>query len=320
MIWLAWRQHRKQALVLLLGLAALALVLIPTGRQAHKAAAAYAKCVDGLGSAALVDARRVETCGQLGERFSNTHNSWAYAAILLLFLPLLMGLFWGAPLVAREVEEGTHRMIWTQGVSRTRWLFTKLGVVGAAVLVAAVAYAVLVSWWMEPLNGTITSRMSYLFFDQQGVVPSGYTVFAVALGVFAGTLTRKSLPAMAVTLVAFLAARIVVTAFVRSNLRTPLTHTVPVAADTPLEPNPGLNDWILSSNVYNGDGTLRAAGSTSYCLGGPARPCRDTGYNMWEYQPGDRYWPFQWIELGLFVAVAAVPLYLAVVRVRRSIA
>src|SRR6185436_5823191 len=148
MIWLTWRQHRKQALVLLLGLAALALVLIPTGRQAHKAVAAYDKCVDGLGSAAFVDGGKAEVCGQLSERFSNTHTSWAYAAILLLFLPLLVGLFWGAPLVAREVEQGTHRLIWTQGISRTRWMFTKLALVGVVVLVAAAAYALLVSWWM----------------------------------------------------------------------------------------------------------------------------------------------------------------------------
>jgi len=82
MIWLTWRQHRKQALVLLIGLAALALVLIPTGRHAHKAVAAYAACVDGLGSAALVDGDKAETCLQLSERFTNTHNSWPYAAIL----------------------------------------------------------------------------------------------------------------------------------------------------------------------------------------------------------------------------------------------
>jgi len=320
MIWLTWRQHRKQALVLLLGLAALALVLIPTGRQAHKAVAAYDKCVDGLGSAAFVDGGKAEVCGQLSERFSNTHTSWAYAAILLLFLPLLVGLFWGAPLVAREVEQGTHRLIWTQGISRTRWMFTKLALVGVVVLVAAAAYALLVSWWMEPLNDTITSRMSYLFFDQQGIVPIGYTLFAVALGVFAGTLTHKVLPAMAVTLVAFLAARIAVTVFVRPHFQSPLTRTVPVAVDKPVEPNPGLGDWILASNVYNGDGTLRASGGTSFCMGGPAGPCRDTGYNAWEFQPGDRYWPFQWIELGLFVAVAAVLLYFAVVRVRRTIA
>jgi hypothetical protein len=317
MIWLAWRQHRKPTMVLLIGLAVLALVLIPTGRSAHKDTAAYDRCLDGLGTAVLVDAERSDACQALSERFANTHTSWAFGSILLLFLPLLVGLFWGAPLVAREVEQGTHRLVWTQGVSRTRWILTKAGLVGAVLLAAATVYALLVSWWMEPLNGAITSRFSYLFFDQQGVVPIGYTLFAVAVGVFAGTVTRKVLPAMAITLVAFLATRIVVTMFMRPNFKEAVARTVPVAGDTPREPNPALGDWIMSADVYNADGTIRSSGGTAFCEGDG---CGAGSYNQWTLQPGDRYWPFQWVEAGLYVAIAAVLLYLAVVRVRRHIA
>jgi hypothetical protein len=320
MMWLVWRQHRKQAMVLLVGLAVLALVLVPTGRSAHKAVAPISRCLDGLGTATLVENDRSEACRTLTDQFTSTRGSWAYAAILLLFLPLLVGLFWGAPLVAREVEQGTHRMIWTQGVSRTRWMLTKLGLVGAVLLVAATAYALLVSWWIEPLNETVTSRMTLLFFDQQGIAPIGYTLFAVALGVFAGTVTRKVLPAMATTLVAFLAARVVVTLFVRPNIKEPLTLTVPIANDNPKEPNPALGDWIVASDIYNADGTLRSAGGTSFCTGTADAPCPDTGYNQWTLQPGSRFWLYQWVEVGLFVAIAAVLLYLAVVRVRRHIA
>jgi hypothetical protein len=320
MMWLVWRQHRKQAMFLLVGLAALALVLVPTGRQAHDAAAAYARCLDGLGTAALMETQRTDVCQTLGERFANTHTSWAFASILLLFLPLLVGLFWGAPLVAREVEQGTHRLVWTQSVSRTRWMFAKLGLTGAVILVVAIAYTLLLSWWMEPLNGTIVSRMSYLSFDQQGVAPIGYTLFAVAAGVFAGTLTRKVLPAMAITLVAFLAARVVVTLLVRPNIMEPVARTVPVAGDTPREPNPALGDWILSADIYNADGTLRQAGATAFCSGEPGAPCStDTSYNQWTLQPGDRYWLFQWVEVSLFVLVAAVLLTAAAMRVRRHI-
>jgi hypothetical protein len=31
-------------------------------------------------------------------------------------------MFWGAPLVAGELESGTFRLAWTQDVSRVRWL------------------------------------------------------------------------------------------------------------------------------------------------------------------------------------------------------
>ena len=46
--------------------------------------------------------------------------------------PLLVGLFWGAPVLAREFERGTHRLAWTQSVPRRAWLVVKLGVLGRA--------------------------------------------------------------------------------------------------------------------------------------------------------------------------------------------
>jgi hypothetical protein len=172
---------------------------------------------------------------------------------------------------------------------------------------------------MEPLNGAITSRMNYLFFDQQGLAPIGYTLFAVAVGVFAGTLTRKVLPAMAITLVAFLAARIVVTMLVRPNIMEPVARTVPVAGDTPREPNPALGDWILAADVLNADGTLQTSGGTQFCDGPACQAAALGAYNRWTLQPGERYWLFQWVEAGLFVVIAAALLTAAVMRVRRSI-
>jgi hypothetical protein len=321
MIWLVWRQHRKQALFALIGLAVLAAFLIPTGRQSHDAIAAYTRCLNGLGDAQMIAARAADTCNEASDKFGASYESWAYMSILLLFLPVLVGLFWGAPLVAREVEQGTHRLVWTQGITRRQWVIAKFGLIGAAVLVLATAYAYLVSWWMEPLNNAIATRMEYLFFDQQGIAPIAYTLFAVAVGVFAGTVTRKVLPAMAMTLVVFLAARIAVTFWVRPNLKAPLTQTVPVVTENPMLPNPALGNWVLSSNVYNRDGSLRSVDSISFCVPEVGdRSCPDNGaYNKWTYQPGDQFWPFQWIEAGLFVALAAVLLYAALWQVRRRI-
>jgi hypothetical protein len=321
MMWLVWRQHRKQVLVLLIGLAALAAVLIPTGRQARRAVAAHTRCLDALGTAEVVPANRVEACQTLADKCALTHTPWLYAAILLLSLPLLVGLFWGAPLVAREVEQGTHRMVWTQGVSRTRWMLAKLGLIGGVLLLFATAYALLVSWWFEPMNRAITVRMDDLFFDEQGIVPIGYTLFAVAVGIFAGTLTRKVLPAMATTLVVFLAARTVAFLFVRPNIREPLTITIPVSGASPTLPNPALGDWIVSTGVYNADGSLRSADSTSFCIPDPSgAPCADGGaYNRWLLHPDDRFWLFQWVEAGLFAALAVVLLYAALVRVQRHL-
>ena len=45
---------------------------------------------------------------------------------LTMVVPLLFGLFWGAPLVAKEFEDGTHNLAWTQGVTRRHWLRTNV--------------------------------------------------------------------------------------------------------------------------------------------------------------------------------------------------
>jgi ABC-type transport system involved in multi-copper enzyme maturation permease subunit len=325
-IWLVWRQHRKQLLFAIIGLAVLALALIPTGRSAHKASAAFSKCLNTLGTADFIALEKALNCEDLAENFSATHESWAYAGILLLALPLLVGLFWGAPLVAREVEQGTHRLVWTQGITRRRWAVTKFGIVGATVVALATVYSVLVTWWMGPLNDTISERFGYLFFDQQGVVPVAYTLFAVAVGVFAGAVVPRMLPAMATTLVAFLAVRIAVAVLVRPNIQGAETKTSLVAGGERILPNPATGGWITESGMYGSDGTVMQSGGTGYCQPAPGSSgsgCGDvasSAYNLWEYQPGDRFWPFQWVEAGLYVVLSAALLYAALRRVRRSLA
>lgn len=329
MIWLVWRQHRKQLLFALVGLAVLAAALIPTGLSSHKAISAYSACVDGLGTADFVPISKEEKCQALADRFGATHESWAYAGILLLILPLLIGLFWGAPLVAREVEQGTHRLVWTQGITRQRWALAKFGLIAPTVVVLGAIYAALVTWWMEPLNGAIAERFNVIFFDQQGVVPVAYTLFAVALGIFAGAVVPRMLPAMATTLVAFLFARIVIAAFVRPNFRGTKTHTSLVAGDESqrILPNPAAGNWIKESGVHAADGRSLESDGVVYCLPRPGTngggSCGNLGvgaYNQWTYQPGDRFWMFQWMEFSIFAVLSVVLLYAALRRVRRSLA
>lgn len=323
MIWLVWRQHRKQLFAALIGLAVLALALIPTGRSAHKAMAAYRKCVDALGTADFVALDAGEKCDNLAGSFGATHESWAYTGILLLVVPLLVGLFWGAPLVAREVEHGTHRLVWTQGITRRQWALTKFGLVGATVVLLATVYSVLVTWWMEPLNDTISVRFSYVFFDQQGVVPVAYTLFAVAVGVFAGTVVPKMLPAMATTLVAFLFVRISVALFVRPNIEDEKTKTALVAGTEHVMPNPALGHWLTGTSIRTGDGRVIQDGSIGYCItGGDSGTCNGmdaAAYNQWTYQPGDRFWLFQWVEFGIYAVLSVALLYAALRRVRRRL-
>lgn len=40
--------------------------------------------------------------------------------LVVLAVPAVIGMFWGAPLISRELETGTHYLAWNQGVTRTR--------------------------------------------------------------------------------------------------------------------------------------------------------------------------------------------------------
>jgi ABC-type transport system involved in multi-copper enzyme maturation permease subunit len=324
--WLVWRQHRQQALAAVVALLAVTLFLVPTGRQMRAA-------FDDLGLGACLRAtpqtRLVAPdtgCAALSERFSGQFLGLGTASLLLLFLPVLAGLFWGAPLVAREVEHGTHRLVWTQGVTRLRWATVKLALVGGGVVLVAAAYALLVGWWIAPLNDATGYRFTWLFFDQQGPVLVGYALFAFALGVLAGTLTGKVLPAMAITLGGFLATRVAVALLLRPRFLPYRRRTYPIVSGTPAEPNQLAGDWVISRAVYSAQGIklTPGSGSQALCDQTTAAQCLAKygagAYNQELFQPADRFWLFQGIETALFVALAMVLLLIAVHLVRRRVA
>jgi hypothetical protein len=330
MIWLTWRQHRRQALFTAIAVAALAALMIPTGlaMRASMTDSGAAACV----GTADANGWYTDECRQAFERFTNQWSALSFLGILFLVLPVLVGLFWGAPLVAREVEQGTHRLVWTQGVSRRRWAAVKFGVVGLATAAVAVGYGLGMLWWWTPFTqaGEL-GRFQWLFFDMQGVAPIGYTAFAVALGVFAGSVWPRLLPAMGVTLVGFIGVRIVVELFARPRYQRPETLSFPVVGvrepgGPPVDPDDS-GDWMLATQVRNPDGSVVADGSQISCPPADALPAgrvcgeelglKPGAVNWREYQPADRFWDFQYAEAGLFVALAVLLLLLAFQRVRR---
>jgi hypothetical protein len=184
---------------------------------------------------------------------------FSWLGTLVGVAPLLLGIFWGAPLVARELETGTYRLAWTQSVTRTRWLALKLSVVGMASVVVAGLLSLMLTWWSKPFD---TVNMNpFGSFDERDIVPIGYAALAFALGVTAGVLIRRALPAMATTLVAFVAVRLGMTA-VRPHLIAPLHIIVPddeiAASGATSPPLAGLNprDWILANQTINGAGRV----------------------------------------------------------------
>jgi hypothetical protein len=255
MIWLVWRQFRTQALVV----AGLLVVF------------AIALAINGTHLVHLYDTT-VATCAQHNDcvsaraRFQAQEKWHAALNLLVLAVPALLGAFWGAPLVARELETRTNLLAWTQSVTRPRWFLVKVAVIGAASVITAGLLSLMVTWWASPHDRLVDSP--YSLFDQRNIVPIAYALFAFALGVVLGTIIRRTLPAMAATLAAFVVIRIEFGSWIRPRILSPLhstgVFTLPTSNSVFTAPRGvGPRDWIFSESVVTSTG--RVAGS--YDLG-----------------------------------------------------
>jgi hypothetical protein len=286
MIWLTWRQFRAQAAMLAAALAVLAVILALTGPGlADDYSTGIAACTDQSGG-----------CSDFAQRFFDDHRGALLAVTaVVLVLPALIGSFWGAPLIARELEAGTHRLVWNQSISRTRWLAVKLGLVGLAAMTAAGLGSLAVDWWSNPIDKAATDvpRMAPALFAARGIVPIGYAAFAFALAVSVGMLVRRTLPAMAITLAVFVAVQIAMPLLVRPHL-IPATHSnIKIAGanfggidmvrpggsirarleEPSTTAGPLAGAWILSSQTVDASG--RAVASIPLSRSGPCGPPRE---------------------------------------------
>jgi ABC-type transport system involved in multi-copper enzyme maturation permease subunit len=224
MIWLTWRQFRLQALVVVGAVAVLAVFLVVTG--------------PGLAD----DYQRYST--EFLKRIALERiNGYLYVVgqVLVYAAPPIIGAFWGAPLIARELEAGTHRLVWNQSITRTRWLVTKLAVTGLGAMAVTGVLSLAVTWWADPIDDAInTGQASGLFdiprmlppvFAARGVVPIGYAAFAFALGVAVGLVVRRSVVAIAITLAAVIAVQVLSPLLLRTHLMTPAEASVVVTTE-----------------------------------------------------------------------------------------
>jgi hypothetical protein len=335
MIWLTWRQFRAQALTAAGALAAFAILLAATGPNlAHQyATSGITGCHgDACGNAAT---------GFLAHLAATRLYPIVYALglVLILFAPAIIGVFWGAPLIARELETGTYRLAWNQSVTRTRWLTVKLGLTGLAAMAVTEAFALMHAWWSVPISEAVNlgsgtsvfneTRFGALVFATHGITPLGYAAFGFALGAGTGVLIRRALPAMAITLAIFAAVQVAVPLWIRPYLIPPdrvvatfesvqaVSLGTTAAAVVPGQPGA----WIISSQAINAAGQP-VAGVPVSCLPPPppsgsglaTKPasadaiwqCMDRqGYrDVVTYQPADRYWSIQAAETGMFLVLA----------------
>jgi hypothetical protein len=339
MIWLTWRQFRAQAITGAAALAAFAVLLAATGP--HLASLYAAGGITGCHSGSCGD-----TASTFLTRLAATSPYpviYVAGVVIVLIAPAITGIFWGAPLVARELETGTSRLAWNQSVTRTRWLAVKLTLTGLAAMAVTEALSLMQAWWAEPitratsLGGSASvfsgGRFSPLLFATHGITPLGYAAFGFALGVTAGVLIRRAVPAMAVTLAIFAAAQVAMPLWARPHLIPPdrtiatiesvqgsfssLGGSATTITATVVPGQPGA--WIISSGAVNAAGQPVAAVPAA-CVtrrppngtavgpppGGSLGHCLDSQgiREAVTYQPASRYWAFQWIETGTFLAIA----------------
>ena len=326
MTWLAWRQSRLQFLI-----AACALALI---------ALAYGLTAPGLNH--LYAEYGVHPAAFLAQVRTGGYPVLYFAGGAVMYLtPLVIGAFWGAPMIARELEAGTHRLTWNQSVTRTRWLLVKVAIGGGAAMLFAGIAALLLSWWAGPIDraggfpvgSSQLSRFEPIVFGTRGIVPIGAAALAFMIGVTAGLLVRRTIPAMGVTLAVFAAALVAMPLWISPHLITPAQYTRPVVANlTTMEMTSSgqLNDpvtslpgaWILTDQIVTAQGKVFSLPQVPACQTGTQALCdaylaKQPLRQHVVYQPASRYWAFQVLETVLWLAIALALAGFCTWRIRR---
>ncbi len=327
MAWVTWRQHR----LTLAGIAALigaaGLYLLITGLQMRGAYSSVAACQPA----------NSPLCQRAAGEFLDAYAPGAgWFLGLMQVIPALIGAFAGAPLLARELETGTFRYAWTQGFGRARWAVAKLVPLAVAVTVSTGAFSALIAWYLQPIfsAGDDKGPLDPTVFDMVGLALAAWTLVAFAIGVLAGFLIRRVIPAVFATLAVWSALAVVTGFFLRGHYAAPLVTTSPS--------NPA-QAWVLSQGWFHGgapasldmiNNTLaqvdvravtpelfQPGPATPANLGDPVNYLIQHGYTqLTTYQPVGRFWPFQLVEGGWLLALSVLLIATAVWLVSRRAA
>ncbi|MFI5798446.1 ABC transporter permease [Streptomyces sp. NPDC051677] len=244
---------------------------------------------------------------------------YMYTTGALTALPFLVGAWAGASLFGRELEHGTAQLAWTQGVSPTRWLATKLAVPAVLVAVGTGLLVALHRLMWSAGTGRIDTTKSW--YDNLTLHTNGPTTVAFALtglagGALAGVLLRRTLPALVLALGFVGAARVLAD--------QALPHLWPgVTKVTSLSAGPGWEGMTVDTGLVTSTGAhIPDIGCASVLPDG----CADayakldaTGYYA-TYHPESHYWPLQLTTTALLLTVATALTVAAFVLLRRTTA
>jgi len=268
MIWVTWRQHRGMLVSVTAVLAAVSVFLLIMGLKVHH------------DYTALVNCRPVDStsCTTLKSSFNNVDWTMGNTVLILMSLaPALLGAFTGPAVLARELETGTFRYAWTQGIGRVRWTIAKLALLAFVIAILTGAFSQLFAWFFDPfLSFEGMNVLAATVFVTRGIAFAAWTLIAFAIGAFLGMLIRRIIPAMAATLGAYLGVQLLAWLVLREDYPVAINTT-----NASLFNHPSSQDspWILKR----------------WAVGGT---------DWWRYIPVSRFWPMQLIEAGWLLALA----------------
>ncbi len=332
MAGVAWRQHRTALAAVAVLLGGLAVWLWIAGTSVHHDYAAVTACRPASSP----------DCQDLAAAFNGTWDNMSIPAVLLQVLPALIGAFVGAPVLGRELETGTFRFAWTQGFGRWRWALAKLVPLALLLAAATCAFGFLVSWCYQPFSASGNQDLGIYGNSPLVTVPTlravtfpAWTVAAFAIGVLAGMLIRRVVPAIVATLAVYAGLAVAAAALLRAHYLAPLVtsdQNVPGTAWTVSQwwtkdgrfafagnpPDSLLNQCVFpqtgSAGKGGGGGAPSSVNPFAQCLA-------PHGYAQWtSYQPASRFWPFQWIEGGWLLALSVLLVAVAIWLVQRRAA
>jgi hypothetical protein len=274
MVWVTWRQHRTMLIGVTSVLAAASIFLLIAGLKVHHDYAGLVNCNVTIAYSTS------SACGARVSHFNS--NDWALGNTCLIFMnlaPALIGAFTGPALLARELETGTFRYAWTQGIGRVRWTIAKLTLLAVVLTILAWAFSQLYTWFFTPfLTVEEMNDLAATVFDTRGIDFAAWTLLAFAIGAFLGMLIRRIIPAMAATLGAYLGVMLLAWLVLREDYPVAIDTTNAKLAIVQGGPN---SPWVLKSWTV---------GNTTW----------------WRYIPVSRFWPMQFIESGWLLILAIV--------------
>ncbi|MFF0834676.1 MULTISPECIES: hypothetical protein [unclassified Streptomyces] len=208
---------------------------------------------------------------------------------LVCYSFLAVAAFAGGALIGRELESGTARLAWTQGVTPTRWLTAKLALPALAVTAGGTVLVLMYRWGWGAHRSLMGDHWSTAdVFVARGPLTVAYGLCALATGTLAALLLRRTLAALAVSVAAMWLVNTVL-AHYRADLWPALTRTSPKPFALPA------SAWQVNRG-------------------------RNAGGDFAVYHPASHFWPLHLVETGVVLALTTLAATAAFLVLRRRAA